>query len=345
MMANPLETTIASRKYSGLQVLRITAAFMVLVMHSMFFASERLKPGFHIWGQGATGVDIFFVLSGFVMVYSSTKLFNAPGGWKTFARRRIIRIIPMYWLATSVKLAVMLLSAGLILHARGNAAYVIESYLFIPCRDSSGTPGPLLGVGWTLYFEMFFYALFTAALFLRTNIYRFAGWILIPLGLGAFLYKPDWPVALFYLNNTRLFEFFYGMLIARICLTRKKTFPLSLSLPLMAAGIAGLLAPWPEAYHVPGLADGASAAALIFAMASVEDRLSRIPRIVLYLADASYAIYLFHPLIAPAAPLLLMKMHLIHPWLSVAISVFSGLAAGAIIHSLIEAPLTQWLQR
>ncbi len=334
-----------SRKYAGLQVLRITAAFMVLLMHSMFYASERLTPGFHVWGQGATGVDIFFVLSGFVMVYSSAKLIHAPGGWKTFARRRIIRIIPMYWLATSVKLAIMLLSTGLILHARGDAAYIIESYLFLPCRDSAGTVGPLLGVGWTLYFEMFFYALFTAALFLQVNIYKFVGWLLIPLGLGAFLYKPDWPAVLFYLNNTKMFEFFYGMLIARICLIQKKTVPLSLALPLMAAGIAGLITPWPEAYHVPGLADGASAAALIFAMASVEDRLKRIPRIILYLADASYAIYLFHPLFAPAAPVLLMKAHFFQPWLSVAISVFIGLAAGSLIHSFIEAPLTEWLQR
>jgi hypothetical protein len=65
IMANSQETTPRTRKYAGLQVLRIIAAFMVLVMHSMFFASERLKPGFHIWGPGATGVDIFFVLSGF----------------------------------------------------------------------------------------------------------------------------------------------------------------------------------------------------------------------------------------------------------------------------------------
>jgi exopolysaccharide production protein ExoZ len=337
-------STTGSRKYAGLQVLRITAAVMVLFMHSMFFASERLKPGFHIWGPGATGVDIFFVLSGFVMVYSSTKLLNAPGGWKTFAQRRIIRIVPMYWLATSIKVAVMLLTAGLILHARGNAAYIIESYLFLPCRDSSGAVGPLVGVGWTLYFEMFFYALFTAALFLRVNIYKFVGWILVPLGLSGLLYQPHWPAVCFYLNNTRVFEFFYGMLIARICLT-KKHLPVSIALPMMAAGIAGLLAPLPRTYHLLGLAHGVSAAAILYAMASLEDRLTRIPRVVLYLADASYVIYLFHPLIAPAAPLLLLKLHIIHPWLSVAISVCLGVGVGSLIHSFIEAPLTGWLQK
>jgi exopolysaccharide production protein ExoZ len=344
VMANSQETPFGSRKYAGLQVLRITAAVMVLFMHSMFFVSERLKPGFHIWGAGATGVDIFFVLSGFVMVYSSTKLLKAPDGWKTFAQRRIIRIVPMYWLATSLKVAIMLLTAGLVMHARGNAAYIISSYLFIPARDGGGEVAPLLGVGWTLYFEMFFYALFTAALFLRVNIYKFVGCILIPLGLGAFLYQPNWPAVCYYLNNTRVFEFFYGMLIARICLT-KKHLPVSIALPLMAAGIAGLLAPWPETHQLLGLAHGVSAAALLYATASLEDWLTRIPRVVLYLADASYVIYLFHPLIAPAAPLLLLKLHLVHPWLSVAISVFLGLAAGSLIHSFIEVPVTRGLQK
>lgn len=343
-MANSKETIAASRKYAGLQVLRITAAFMVLFMHSMFFASERLKPGFHIWGPGATGVDIFFVLSGFVMVYSSTKLFGTPGGWKTFAQRRIIRIMPMYWLATSVKVVAMLLTTGLILHARGNAPYILASYLFIPARDSAGTVASLLGVGWTLYFEMFFYALFTAALFLRVNIYKFVGWILIPLGLGAFLYQPNWPAVCFYLNNTRVFEFFYGMLIARICLS-KKHLPAAVAFPLMVAGFAGLLAPWPQSHQLLGLAHGVSAAAIIYGVASLEDRLTRIPRVVFYLADASYAIYLFHSLVAPAAPMLLLKLHLIHPWLSVAISVCLGLGVGALIHSLIEAPVTRWLQQ
>lgn len=344
IMPNSQETTSQSRKYAGLQVLRITAAVMVLVMHSMFFASERLKPGFHIWGPGATGVDIFFVLSGFVMVYSSKKLLNAPGGWKTFAQRRIIRIVPMYWLATSIKVAVMLLTAGLILHARGNASYIVESYLFLPCRDSSGTVGPLVGVGWTLYFEMFFYALFTVALFLRVNIYKFIGWILVPLGLSGLFYQPHWPAVCFYLNNTRVFEFFYGMLIARICLT-KKHLPVSIALPIMAAGIAGLLAPLPRTDHLLGLTHGVGAAAILLATASLEDRLTRIPRFVLYLADASYVIYLFHPLIAPAAPMLLSRLHIIHPWLSVAISVCLGIGVGSLIHSFIEAPLTSWLQK
>jgi len=68
------------RKYDGLQVLRITAALMVVVTHSTLYASERLDRHFGVWERGATGVDIFFVLSGFVMIYSSQRLFGDPKG-------------------------------------------------------------------------------------------------------------------------------------------------------------------------------------------------------------------------------------------------------------------------
>jgi peptidoglycan/LPS O-acetylase OafA/YrhL len=81
---------------------------------------------------------------------------------------------------------------------------------------------------------------------------------------------------------------------------------------------------------------------IVYSMASLEDSLTRIPSFVLYMADASYAIYLFHPFIAPAVPVALMRLHLVYPWLSVACSVSLALAGGCLIHLLIEAPITKW---
>jgi exopolysaccharide production protein ExoZ len=79
-------------------------------------------------------------------------------------------------------------------------------------------------------------------------------------------------------------------------------------------------------------------------MASLEGSLTRIPRFVLYGADASYVIYLFHPFIVPAVPSALMKLHLPYPWLSIACSVLLALALGCVIHRFIEVPITQWFQ-
>jgi peptidoglycan/LPS O-acetylase OafA/YrhL len=334
--------TDGARKYLGLQILRITAAFLVLITHSMFYASQRLDKHFHYWKRGATGVDIFFVLSGFVMIYSSTKLMNNPDGWRIFAERRIIRIVPMYWIATSIKVIAILFTTGYVLHAQFSLANTLKSYFFLPSINIDGEFRPVLGVGWTLNFEMLFYSLFALSLFLRLNVYKFVGTVLGLLTLGAFFRKPNWPTASFYLDTATI-EFFYGMLIAKLCLANKHI-PRNVAIPLLGVGFLGLLTPmlhWEIAQLIP---QGMAAALVVLSMASLEDCLTRIPGFVLYMAEASYVIYLFHPLIAPAVPVVLMKLHLVYPWLSVACSVSLALAGGCLVHLVVEEPTTKWFR-
>jgi exopolysaccharide production protein ExoZ len=330
---------IGDRKYMGLQILRITAACLVLFTHAMFHASERLDRHFGVWRVGGgAGVDIFFVLSGFVMIYSSTKLVNDSNGWKIFAERRIVRIVPMYWIASTIKVIASLLTTGYVLHAQFSPVNTVASYLFLPAVNSEGSIGPILGVGWTLNFEMFFYFLFTLALFFRVNVYKFVGGVLCILALGALFRQPDWPVASFYLNRMVL-DFFYGMVIAKICLTGKHI-SRYFAIPLLCLGFVGLLASVPPLSHLHGIA----AAVIVYSMASLEDSLTRIPRFLLYMADASYVIYLFHPFIAPAGPVALLKLHLPYPWPSVACSVILSLGGGCLIYRLIDAPMTEWFR-
>jgi peptidoglycan/LPS O-acetylase OafA/YrhL len=276
------------------------------------------------------------------MIYSSQKLFADPKGWMIFAERRVVRIVPIYWVATTIKLIALLATTGYILHAQFRAANTFESYLFLPAYNSEGTITPVLGVGWTLNFEMFFYFLFSFALFLRVNVYKFVGGVLALCAVGAFFRQPDWPAASFYLD-TSVLEFFYGMLIARVCLTGRHL-PRYGAIPLMILGFVGLLGPWPRLSPLHGLQYGIAAGTIVIAMASMEDLLTRIPRFVLYGADASYAIYLFHPFIAPAVPSVLMKLHLQFPWLSVICSVALALAGGCLVHQFVELPITKWFR-
>ncbi|MGB8899043.1 MAG: acyltransferase family protein, partial [Methylocella sp.] len=70
--------------YTGIQALRFLAAILVVMVHATLYTKERLDPTFGIWSPGAAGVDIFFVISGFVMVVSSRKLMTQPaGGWSS----------------------------------------------------------------------------------------------------------------------------------------------------------------------------------------------------------------------------------------------------------------------
>ena len=86
-----------SKTYQNIQALRFFAAFLVLVMHAALYASERLDPSYtsFIWDAGSTGVDIFFIISGFVITISSRRLLHADDGWRTFALRRILRVVPL----------------------------------------------------------------------------------------------------------------------------------------------------------------------------------------------------------------------------------------------------------
>jgi exopolysaccharide production protein ExoZ len=342
LMANSKPNPVGVRKYLGLQVLRITAACMVLLTHSTFYASERLNRNFHVWGKGASGVDLFFVLSGFVMIFSSQKLLSDRNGWKIFAERRIVRIVPMYWIATSVKVLALLLTTGYVLHAQFMLVNVVGSYLFLPTFNSDGSVTPVMGVGWTLNFEMFFYFIFALALLLRWNVYRFVGGVLALAALGAFFRQATWAAVSFYLD-TRVLEFFYGMIIAKLCLENRHL-PKYPAMALLVFGFIGLLGPWPPFIQLHGLPYGIGIAAIVYAMASLEDVLPRIPRFVLFGADASYVIYLFHPFIAPAVPAMLMRLHIVHPWLSVACSVSLALAGGCAIHWFVEAPMTNWFR-
>jgi exopolysaccharide production protein ExoZ len=330
------------RTYKGLQVLRIVAAGLVVGLHSTFYMRERLNPKADLFGVGVTGVDIFFVLSGFVMIYSSTQLFTISDGWKVFAERRIARIVPLYWIATTIKLALLFLASSFVLHAHFDVWKTICSYFFIPTYNIDHEIEPLLGVGWTLNFEMFFYLLFASTLLFRINVYKFCGAALCLLALGSYLRQPGWPAASFYLNSIVL-EFFLGMLIAWACL-HGKSLPRWAALPLLVAGFGFMLYRLPPVNSPRILMIGIPAALIVLATASLEGILSRLPRWLTYLGDASYAIYLFHPMCSPAAPALLHKLHNTSAYLSVSLSLAIALVVGCLVHEFVERPINNVLR-
>ena len=325
-------------RFQGVQALRAIAALMVVVSHATFYASERLSAGFPVF-HAETGIDLFFIVSGFVMVFSSRKLWADASGWKTFAKRRIIRIVPMYWLATTVKLLVMLASSGLVLHETFSLRKTILSYLFLPCRGADGILSPILSVGWTLCFEMLFYALFALAMFLRRDVYKF---MLVTLGPVACLWafqRPTWPTALHFYANTRIIEFLMGMLLAKITLQGRKCSP-GVAYCLIAVGFFLLLPATGLNLLEPfALSCGIPATLVVFGVLSIEQQL-KIPNFVILLGDASYVMYLFHPLISPIVPVILRKLHFAHPWVSTIGSIGVAITVGIAIHLFIEKPLT-----
>jgi exopolysaccharide production protein ExoZ len=148
----------------SVQVLRAVAALLVLASHVGHDLTRRLGfEGYPPLQFGAGGVDVFFVISGFIMVWSSRGLFGQPGAAGTFMARRLVRIVPLDWATT------LLFLAGILIHPpmahRGvDPPHLVASLLFLPWPDQDGEHSPFYGIGWTLNYEMFFYVAFALLL-------------------------------------------------------------------------------------------------------------------------------------------------------------------------------------
>jgi peptidoglycan/LPS O-acetylase OafA/YrhL len=331
-------------EYRTIQALRFIAAFMVVMLHSSFYTSERLGGGLGIYSLGANGVRLFFVISGFVMIMSSERRIGDPHGWRMFAVKRIRRIVPLYWVLSLVKLVTLLLASGLVLHSTLDWSFIAKSLLFVPARNIDGEIRPLLGVGWTLNFEMFFYLLFTAALACRVRPVSFIAPILVGLSMLFVFRAPGWPVPLYFLSDPIVLDFLCGMMIAHWCL-RYEALPAWSAWMLVAIGLAYLYLPVPRPDYrtlVGSLLTTVAASAAILGATSLEPRIGpQIPRITLFLGAASYSLYLVHPIFAPLSPAVLSRLHIIVPLLSIGASVVIALVAGVLCYRFVETPLTR----
>lgn len=340
---------ITKREFNSVQALRFIAAFMVVCCHATFYTKERLVDSVEVFSVGANGVPLFFVISGFVIVLSSRKLTSLRDGWKKFAVRRIIRIVPLYWLITTLKIATMIAAAAVVLHSELNIGNIVKSFFFIPTTNIDGEIKPILGVGWTLNFEMFFYLLFTIALFLRVNAVVFSGIVMVVLTVLSFYKTADWPVALNFYADPIVINFLLGM-IAAVLVNRDYKMNKWLSVILIVLCIVILFYPAQHNLYIPYVDEALVNAFLCFIIVHLCVQMEKhskvnIPKPVLYFGAASYSLYLVHPIIAPLSPVVFKKAGIYNPYLSVVFCIVLALIAAAVTYSFFEKPVTDSLNR
>jgi exopolysaccharide production protein ExoZ len=161
----------AGMKFHFLQALRAIAAWLVVADHALINVThdDLQNPATSVaWAFGNIGVYLFFVISGFIMVHVCWDDFGRRGSATNFLRKRIIRIVPLYWLATIAAFAFHNISATRVENA--GCSELVRSLLFIPYHDENGVWAPIVGQGWTLNYEMMFYAIFAAAMAFRRQI-------------------------------------------------------------------------------------------------------------------------------------------------------------------------------
>ncbi|KAA0691418.1 acyltransferase [Neorhizobium sp. P12A] len=311
----------------GIQYLRAFAALAVVVFH----AAERTGGQFRI---GAAGVDVFFVISGFIMWVMSARRPVTP---LRFAVDRIQRIAPSYWIVTAIMLAGAVVS--LFPNMRLTADHILGSFLFIPVRSpSNGEIWPVLVQGWTLNFEMFFYAIFAIALFLpRRFQLPFIGSIFAVLvGLGLWLH-PQSPVWFTY-TRPIIFEFVAGIVLAQLWLTGKIPNG-SFGLPFIAIGLCGFAAIYFLQLDFNEFSCGPLAFALVLGIVSLEGG-GKLPSIrpLTYLGNASYSIYLWHTLAISVIAKFAVS-HNVPPDVATLLSAILGTIFGVIAYEAVEKPL------
>ncbi len=329
-------------------MLRGVAAVLVVVLHGSTIVTERFHGGGEIWWNGAAGVDIFFVISGFVMALSSRSLVGRARPATEFMKRRLERVVPLYWMLTTLKVGLVLAVPGIALRGLGGAWHVVASYLFVPSRGPAGGVLPVVSVGWTLNFEMLFYVLFARRLLCGSDLCGCWGrcWCCWRRcrGLGGWQ-----AAAVLSLCHPIVLEFLFGMLLYELWV-RVPRMPRMVSfagLLVGAAGIAGISWGWMSLLRP--LVWGVPAALIVGAAIFLEPDFGRgVPRWLLEVGDSSYAIYLTQSFVLPGVAALLGRM----PFAGVramapvmVISIVSSVAVGVVVHRVIELPIIRYFLR
>lgn len=338
-------------RIESIQWLRGVAASLVLFDHALgTIVDDGGAPTMAIPNLatfGASGVDLFFVISGFVMAQSLAAL--PCGGGAAFLKARWLRIVPVF----------VLMSVLYLIVSGEPVAWqsMLMTLTVLPVFDGDAYHAPLLWVGWTLGFEFVFYAIVAVAA-ATPGAGRAARLLTLSIGaacLGLVVQMPWAPLRL--LANPMLFEFALGVGVWLVLRTawakRYATGALVSGIALLAVGIAAGLGV-PVNAHYDGAADGSAGLARawtwgvpwsLVVVGLVGERASgAVGAILRATGDASYATYLIHP-----AVLLLAGRYLdlasILPVVAIPSLMLAATVAGLAVHRMVERPLLRAMKR
>ncbi|UWZ86141.1 acyltransferase family protein [Occallatibacter riparius] len=339
-----MEHSRGNQLYS-LQYLRAIAAIGVVLVHASTTLQGR-EGGLPLFRAGSYGVDLFFVISGFVMFYTTAEKPITPG---RFLVRRCIRVVPIYFLLTTFGFALALLAPRLTNLFSASPRDYLRSIFFIPYFNPAFNDiRPEVQQGWTLNYEMFFYAVFASCLWLKER-HRLivCTSVLIVLAAIGIVASPSGVFAKTY-TDPILLEFTFGMVISWILLRRRLDFP-HFVIALVAAAVAAISCVlWLGVSHRTLFA-GVPAAAIVGTVILLEQR-GLLPcwPLLLLIGDSSYSLYLVHTFILATLKRIFVHVPIAALQSSPMIFMIFGLV-GAVLFAMlfyraVEAPLNRRLQ-
>lgn len=339
---------VSISRLDSVQMLRGIAALAVVFVH----LPQELFPG--LWG-----VDLFFVISGFIICYVTER------DAKDFLLKRAIRVIPLYWAGTLAVYGVALAAPKLLGATSDDVGELLKSLFFVPfIKKKAGPSGlyrPVLFLGWTLNMEIYFYLLFALSARLSHRYRALICSLLISVViLIGHLVEHDSEVLRFYSKAVSL-SFVYGMAayaLIRWASQSAAVLPTSLQarakwIAVAVLMIAAMVVLSPFITGTGELQDdyrgfvlGIPAAVCFIALVVGLDNV-RLPMIAVIIGDASYSLYLFHPYVIRIArkafpgPFASSVTEAI--WLIVTVATCCGCAI--VCYQFFEKPLTELLRR
>ena len=288
-------------KLNNIQALRGVAVLVVVLFHLViierkFGGSSTILPG---WLQfGMFGVDLFFVISGFVMVMVTRGKFQNVKQSLLFLYHRVSRIYPLYWVYTTVALIVFLIQPSWVNSSQGNQVDILASYLLLPDELL-----PLVQVGWTLIHEMYFYLVFFLIMLFLPEKFLSASLLIWGLVIAVFGSSAGNPYSEIIFSPLTL-EFLFGCLIAVHYYNAKE---IKMNGALLAALAAiGLIAAILGYLHSVSQISaapygwsrlgyyGIPAIVIVFCGINAERNGFVFPNVLTQAGNASYSIYLSH---------------------------------------------------
>jgi exopolysaccharide production protein ExoZ len=330
------------------QALRAFAAASVVVHHILMVAVQRAGYQYNFPFTAAAGVDLFFLISGFIMLYTHFDNFGEVRASSSFIRRRLIRIVPLYWIVTTGTVIILLIAPSAFSTLKLDWHSALFSYFFLLSKMPNGDLNTIVVTGWSLCYEMYFYALLALLLFLPRRVFLLAAGAIFALGLiigVSPITVPPWTTAA---TNPLLLEFYAGTIIAHLFI-RGYYLPPAIAvigIVISVAAIVGLGTPaggnWMRVLYW-----GVPSSIILLSAISLEKTGLRVPNLLIALGDSSYSLYLIHIFVVASLAKFWAYAHLttaLPVYVLGLVSFVAAIVISHLVHLRVESPVTRWLK-
>ena len=326
-----------------IQVLRFFAALAVVAFHAWGIAPDGFKVpesavAFAL-SHGGSGVDLFFVISGFIIFYATHSAKLTPA---EFVRRRVERIVPLYFFViAAVTTLALTLPATFGTPDWFTPRHILKSLAFIAFTDGEM---PVVYVGWSLEYEMYFYLVVALLMALTRDVWRNIVMVFSALAMVGRIPGVDTALGNYaFFADSMILEFVLGVIIGGVFANRRVSWPASIA---AACAIATLLVTDPaNRVVVAGIPSACLVAAAAFVSRKRLDP-SWPARALARLGDASYSIYLAQvETVSLASTAVAGLIPAIPPLLLVIVTSGIVVALGLALNILVERPLLKLCRR